>query len=69
MKPVVDDLKARGFVETRALSLARAMDGLHHSVCHMDSEQLQVLKRELPEVLKVCQYFGRQIPMLNELDI
>lgn len=69
MKPVVDDLVARGFVSTRASSLARALDQLHHSVCHMDSEQLQLLKRELPEALKLCQYFGKQIPMLNKLDI
>jgi hypothetical protein len=69
MKPVVDDLIVRGFVSTRACSLARALDQLHHSVCHMDPEQLQVLKREFPEVLKMCQYFGGQIPLLNKLDI
>jgi len=69
MKPVVDDLKARGFVETRANSLAVALDGLHHSVCHMDPEQLRLLKQEFPEILKACQYYGEQIPMLNKLDI
>jgi len=69
MKPVVDDLVARGFVSTRASSLAEALDQLHHSVCHMDTDQLQILKREFPEILKACQYFGEQIPMLNKLDI
>lgn len=69
MTPVIADLKSRGFVETRARSLAEALDQLHHSVCHMDTDQLQILKREFPEILQACQYFGKQIPMLNKLDI
>lgn len=69
MKPIIDDLRSRGFVETRASSLARALDGLHHSVCHMDTDQLKLLKQEFPEILKVCQYYGQQIPLLNKLDI
>ena len=69
MKPVIDDLVARGFVSTRASSLARALDQLHHSVCHMDTDQLKLLKQEFPEILTVCQYYGEQIPLLNKLDI
>jgi len=68
MKPVIDDLRSRGFVETRAMSLTRALDQLHHSVCHMDTEQLALLKRELPEAFALCQYYGKKIPMLNALD-
>jgi len=68
MKPVIDDLMERGFVSTRAASLARALDQLHHSVCHMDTEQLALLKRELPEAFTLCQYYGKQIPMINSLD-
>ena len=69
MTPVIADLKSRGFVETRARSLAEALDQLHHSVCHMDTDQLKLLKQEFPEILKACQYFGKQIPMLNKLDV
>ena len=61
-----EKLIENGMADTRAESLARAIDGLHDSVSRMDENNL-ALSRELePGLIEALNRYARTDPILRE---
>tara|TARA_B100001939_G_C16905063_1_gene601876 strand:+ start:1256 stop:1501 length:246 start_codon:yes stop_codon:yes gene_type:complete len=45
--------------KTRARSLGQAMREIHKAVCHLDDHNLNIIRRNYPEIIYVADYFAR----------
>jgi len=55
-KTLVED---HGLAETRARSLGQAMGEIHKAVCHLDDHNLNIIRRNYPEIIYVADYYAR----------
>ena len=61
-----ETLIKHGMADTRAESLARAIDGLHDSVSRMDENNLALLRELEPGLIEALNRYARTDPILRE---
>jgi hypothetical protein len=61
-----EKLIGQGMADTRAESLARAIDGLHDSVSRMDENNLALLRKLEPGLIEALNRYARTEAMLRE---
>ena len=61
-----EKLIEQGMADTRAESLARAIDGLHHSVSRMDENNLALLRELEPGLIEALNRYARTEDILRE---
>ena len=61
-----EKLIEHGMADTRAESLARAIDGLHGSVARMDQRNLELLRELEPGLIEALNRYARTEDILRE---
>ena len=52
-------VEEHGLAKTRAGSLGQAMREIHKAVCHLDDHNLDIIRKNYPEIIYVADYYGR----------